>query len=527
MSFDQERTGKDEPDAARDDTPPAPPALSLEKSAPPAEPEPPTDALPEPPTDAVPEPVSDAVPTPAVSFAKRDIPGGGGTAGPAATAPTPTTVEPAVTAPAPANPWAAPAASPPAAPAASVPAAPGAPAAAPANPWAPTGVHQPWGNGAYPPGAVQVPGQFPGQVPGHPGFVGYPQPPRSLYTNGLAIAALVVSFLCYLGIIGIGLGIAALVQIKRTGERGKGMAVSAVVIGTVWLLLLVLAVTTGAFSGSYEEDAHPRGRATSTATHGAGGTGLSPLSPLNLNIGDCANLASRTATRKPDCSAPHNSEVFWAGVSTAKGGYPGEEALKDEADDLCSHHLDEYVMDTWSIPEATEYPFAYPDRESWNAVGGRRIVCFLKTDKSSTGSLRKDRSNLTSDQVQFLEATDQFDRLWIDEPDEDLDVADDPEAFRTWAGKLAVGADKQAAMLEAAHWAGVDKSTVTQLVKETKVAAQHFRAAAAAKDSGTVEDEMRTAHGHLGDEYILDLRRALKLATQDEEPVKHPSDQLV
>ncbi|MFD7730660.1 DUF4190 domain-containing protein [Kitasatospora phosalacinea] len=376
-----------------------------------------------------------------------------------------------------------------------------------------------------------MPGQVPGPVgmPGYPGYPGYPQPPRSLYNNGLAIAALVVSFLCYLGIIGIGLGIAALVQIKRTGERGKAMAVSAIVIGTVWLLLLVLAIVGGAFSDGYEDgrNSSSGGHPSAAATHHTGGGELSPLSPLQLNIGDCANLVAKTAVKRPDCSALHDAEVFWSGASASQGGYPGEKALKDEADELCSHHLDEYVMDTWSIPETTDFPFAYPDRDTWDVVGGRRIVCFLKSKDPATSSMRKDRSNLTSDQVQFLEATDQFDRLWIDEPDEDLDVADDPEAFRTWAGQLAVGADKQVTMLEAAHWTNVDKSTVTQLVKETKVAAQHFRAAAAAKDSDTIADEISTAHEHLGDDYILDLRRALKLATADEEPVKSPSGQLV
>ncbi|WP_158715367.1 DUF4190 domain-containing protein, partial [Kitasatospora phosalacinea] len=397
--------------------------------------------------------------------------------------------------------------------------------AAPANPWAPAGVHQPWGSGAYPPGAAQVPGQAPG-YPGYPGaWPGYPQPPRSLYNNGLAIAALVVSFLCYLGIVGIGLGIAALVQIKRTGERGKAMAVSAIVIGTVWLLLLVLAIVGGAFADEYEDDGDSS--PGSSATHHAGGSELSPLSPLQLNIGDCANLTGMIASKKPDCSALHDAEVFWSGASASQGGYPGEKVLKDEADELCSHHLDEYVMDTWSIPETTDFPFAYPDRDTWDVVGGRRIVCFLKSEDPVTSSMRKDRSNLTSDQVQFLEATDQFDRLWIDEPDEDLEVADDPEAFRTWAGKLAAGADKQAAMLKAAHWSNVDKSTVTRLAEETEVAARHFRAAAAAKDSDTIEEEISTAHEHLGDDDILALRRALKLATADEGPVKDPSDQLV
>ncbi|MFE1316812.1 DUF4190 domain-containing protein [Kitasatospora phosalacinea] len=560
MSFDQERTGKDEPDAARDDTPTAPPALSLEKTAPDAEP------------DGEPEPAPE--PVPAVSFTKRDIPGdgdsdgdGAGDATEAAQAPAspwarPTGATPSAAVPAPAaaadpapaaNPWARPTGSAPSeAPPAPIPApaptpaapvnpwaapapgqAPAAPAAdagpgvpvAPANPWAPAGVHQPWGSGAYPPGAVQVPGQ----VPGYSGYPGYPQPPRSLYNNGLAIAALVVSFLCYLGIVSIGLGIAALVQIKRTGERGKAMAVSAIAIGTVWLLLLVLAIVAGAFSDGYEDDSDSSsgGYPTAVATHHAGGDELSELSPLQLNIGDCANLTGKIAVKKPDCSALHDAEVFWSGASASQGGYPGEKVLKDEADDLCSHHLDEYVMDTWSIPETTDFPFAYPDRDTWDVVGGRRIVCFLKSEDPSTSSMRKDRSNLTSDQVQFLAATDQFDRLWIDEPDEDLEVSDDPEAFRTWAGKLAVGADKQVAMLEAAHWTDVDKSTVTQLVKETKVAAQHFRAAAAAKDSDTIEEEISTAHEHLGDDYIHDLRSALKLATADEEPTKAPSGQLV
>ncbi|MFB7944798.1 DUF4190 domain-containing protein [Kitasatospora phosalacinea] len=569
MSFDQERTGKDEPDAARHDAPPAPPALSLEKTAPDAEP------------DVEPEPE----PGPAVSFAKRAIPGDGdgdvdsdgdGDAAEAAQAPanpwarpagsTPSEAPPAVPVPAPApaagpapaeaaDPWAKPAApapseAPPATPApAPVPAptpagpvnpwaapapgpVPAAPAAAagqgapvaPANPWAPTGVHQPWGNGAYPPGAVQAPGQVPGPG-GMPGYPGYPQPPRSLYNNGLAIAALVVSFLCYLGIIAIGLGIAALVQIKRTGERGKAMAVSAIVIGTVWLLLLVLAIVAGAFADGYEDDSDSSG-GRGTATHYAGG-GLPPLSPLHLNIGDCADLTGRTAAEEAGCSSLHDAEVFWAGASASQGDYPGEKVLRDEANELCSHHLDEYVMDTWSIPETTDFQSAYPQRGTWDAIGGRRIVCFLKSEDPTAGSMRKDRSNLTSDQVQFLEATNQFDRLWIDEPDEDLDVADDPEAFRTWAGQLAVGADKQVAMLEAAHWTDVDKSTVNQLVKETEVAARHFRAAAAARDSVTIEDEISTAHEHLGDDYIHDLRRALKLTTADEGPVKDPSGQLV
>ncbi|MGW4809884.1 DUF4190 domain-containing protein [Kitasatospora sp. NPDC004272] len=535
MPFDQERPGNDGPDGARDDAPPAPPAppaLSLEKPAP--------------------------APAPAaVSFAKPGISGGddsgraaddtgtdtgtdtdtdGGTdaARPAAQeapaapapAPAPTTVEAAVPAPvtvpapaavpAAANPWAAPTgATPPGAPQPpGVPQAPAGPAAA-ANPWAPTGFHQPWGNGTAPPpqqGAPQYPGQY-----GMPGYPVYQQPSRAGYTNGLAIATLVVSFLCYLGIIAIGLGVAALVQIKRTGERGKGLAVSGIVIGAVWLLLLVLGIVGNTVYF------HTDTRGGSSGSSG----GLAPDSALRLNAGDCADLRFDTAVKKSDCSVPHNAEAFWSSVSTTTGGYPGARKLEEEAKQLCSQHLDQYVMDLWSIPDTTGMPASYPDRETWNEVGGRQIVCYLKSSKPTTGSLRKDRSNLTSDQVQFLEATNQLDRLWIDAPDEDLDVADDPEAFRAWARKLAAGADAQSSALGTAHWRGVDQATVSRLVQETAVASQHFRAAAVAQDSGTVEDELSTGYQHLGEEYVIDLRRALELTTQDEEPGKPSSGQVV
>lgn len=50
-----------------------------------------------------------------------------------------------------------------------------------------------------------------------------PRPPAAV--NGVAIAALVFGILCFLPAVGLVLGVVALLQIKRRGERGKGMAV--------------------------------------------------------------------------------------------------------------------------------------------------------------------------------------------------------------------------------------------------------------------------------------------------------------
>ncbi|WP_051451413.1 DUF4190 domain-containing protein [Actinospica robiniae] len=79
---------------------------------------------------------------------------------------------------------------------------------------------------------------------------GFPQTPG---TNGLAVAAMVCGlcgFLCLIpGIVGVILGAVSLPQIKRSGQSGRGMAITGIVAGAVWIigfvLLIVLSHTGG------------------------------------------------------------------------------------------------------------------------------------------------------------------------------------------------------------------------------------------------------------------------------------------
>ncbi|MBU9766233.1 DUF4190 domain-containing protein [Mycobacterium sp. TNTM28] len=134
-----------------------------------------------------------------------------------------------------------------------------------------------------PPGYLPSFGADPGYPPPPPGFPppgfppppGYPPPPGfgmpgpypvgyhtapGAVTNNLAIGSLVASilslpllFMCALGLlaafVGVGLGIAALGQIKQRGEQGHGLAVAGIVVGAIgivlnggWLLLFVAAL---------------------------------------------------------------------------------------------------------------------------------------------------------------------------------------------------------------------------------------------------------------------------------------------
>ncbi|WP_144762799.1 DUF4190 domain-containing protein [Curtobacterium sp. 9128] len=69
--------------------------------------------------------------------------------------------------------------------------------------------------------------------------------------NTMAIAGFVVAFVA--GLVGVVLSVIALVQIRRTGEHGRGLAIAGIVVGGFWFAALggallvhaVVAVTHG------------------------------------------------------------------------------------------------------------------------------------------------------------------------------------------------------------------------------------------------------------------------------------------
>ena len=84
-------------------------------------------------------------------------------------------------------------------------------------------------------------------TPPHPGYgpPGYP-PPYGYRppTNTMAILSLVFAFV--FAPVGLGLGIAARRQIRRTNEQGDGLALAAIIIGGiatgVFVLMIVVLV---------------------------------------------------------------------------------------------------------------------------------------------------------------------------------------------------------------------------------------------------------------------------------------------
>ncbi|MDH6133613.1 hypothetical protein P3T37_003009 [Kitasatospora sp. MAA4] len=107
------------------------------------------------------------------------------------------------------------------------------PWAAPGTPGAPYG--PPPGAGQYPHPSAQV-GPYPYPSDGRPVVEG---------TNGLAITSLVTGVTCCLWPAALGFGIAALVQLRRRRQRGIGLAIAGVVLGTLGLIAGTMSAVYG------------------------------------------------------------------------------------------------------------------------------------------------------------------------------------------------------------------------------------------------------------------------------------------
>ncbi|MDP5228721.1 MULTISPECIES: DUF4190 domain-containing protein [Arthrobacter] len=66
--------------------------------------------------------------------------------------------------------------------------------------------------------------------------------PQKSGTNVLAILSLIGAFI--INIVGVILGIIALVQIKRTGQRGKGLAIAGIVIGALSIIIGIVVMVS-------------------------------------------------------------------------------------------------------------------------------------------------------------------------------------------------------------------------------------------------------------------------------------------
>lgn len=211
------------------------------------------------------------------------------------------------------------------------------------------------------------------QEPGYPRPYGYGYGyPGALQdkTNALAIAALVTGLSgLFFGItapIAIGLGIAALVQIKKRRESGTGQAVAGLVIGSLvttgWAILLVIIFALD-WTGSGEEYyGAPPPTSSVPATY-----------VDELAVGECFDeVGSDDEVEREVCLEPHDAEMFAVETLPAQA-WPGESAVVKASEATCDKAFLAYVgIEIGKSRLDTD--FWYPDSASWDE-GDRKVLC--------------------------------------------------------------------------------------------------------------------------------------------------------
>ncbi|KAB1987826.1 DUF4190 domain-containing protein [Streptomyces triticiradicis] len=365
-----------------------------------------------------------------------------------------------------------------------------------------TAPQDPYQQGPYRQGSYQ---QGPYAGPYQPWGQGYSPYNRPVPFNGLAIAALVLGILCFLPAVGLVLGTVALLQIKKRGERGKGMAVAGMVLSSIGVVLLALMVATGGARDFWD--------GFKGAADDSGGSAFS------LHKGECFDTPGGTLEGVAydvdvvPCAGKHDAEVF-AEARAHGGSYPGDSAVSDQAGDMCYTLTDTYAMDGWAVPDDVDVYYFTPTRQSWS-TGDREITCmFGNTDEHGTltGSLRKDATTLDADQLAYLEAVRILNRAMDTAPDEEY-VEDDLPGHKRWAIRVGGALTKQAGLLRVHAFAPAASERVAVLIKDLERSREEWAKAAAAPDADTFYAHYEKALKLLDPEKTVTTRKALGLAT--------------
>ncbi|MCX4988697.1 DUF4190 domain-containing protein [Streptomyces sp. NBC_00638] len=394
----------------------------------------------------------------------------------------------------------------------------------PPGPQQPEGPYPPPGT---PPGAQGTPGAFPPPYPHVPDprgpYQGGPHqqspygPPyqpwgqgyspynRPVPVNGLAIAALVLGILCFVPAVGLVLGIVALVQIKKRGERGKGMAVGGMVMSSIGIGLLALVVATGGardFWDGFQGAANDSGSAA-----------------FSLEVGECFDSLNGSLrglafdVDKVPCSGEHEAEVF-AEFAMGDGDYPGDSVLADEADRRCYREQSGYAMDSWAVPDNVDVYSFTPTSQSWRR-GDREVSClFGNTDErgSLTGSLRNDQLTLDPDQYSYLSSARAINNVLAGAPEAES-VEDDLPGYKKWAASVSEIVAWQADGLPVRTFAPAARGPVAALVKDMTLSAKEWAKASDARDADAFYAHYEKAAKLIDPRKTVTTRKALGLAT--------------
>ncbi|QES43605.1 hypothetical protein DEJ49_23800 [Streptomyces venezuelae] len=355
---------------------------------------------------------------------------------------------------------------------------------------------------------VDIPPPPHGQLPYRPWpgpYSPYSRPP----VNGFAIASLVFGIFCFVPAVGLVLGLVGLAQIKKKGERGKGLAIAGSILSVVGIVLLVLSVATGAardFAEGFKDAARE-------SRYSGDGFPVDKGGCFDAPDGEIDSMKYTGQVDEVPCSGKHDGEVF-ASFRVTNKEYPGEDAMIDLAESKCTDLQWAYVMDTWADFDGAQIYYFMPDRTTWRH-GDRHGTCIfgaMDPEEPLEGSMRSDATTLDADQLAYVKADRAVDEVYMDAPATER-FEDDLEGHKKWAARVDKALAEQARQLRAHDWPTGTQKHIDKLVAEIEKGRKEWAKAAEASDADTFNKHYVAGFQKMGDKSAVPARRSLHLGT--------------
>jgi len=172
--------------------------------------------------------------------------------------------------------------------------------------------------------------------------------------------------------VAVGAGITALVQIRRRGQSGTGLAIAGIVVSSGWVVIGVVAAAVAVFG-----------------TSGSGGDLGRVADAGSASVSDCLRQpdGDGSVATQVDCATSHDAEVFLV-QGLGETGWPGYDTIDGRADDVCYAGFDSYVGTSYD-DSSYDYGYFLPDQGEWES-GEHRVVCVVLQGDADTlrGSVR-------------------------------------------------------------------------------------------------------------------------------------------
>lgn len=359
-------------------------------------------------------------------------------------------------------------------------------------------------------------GQTPPNPYGYPPYgyppygYGYPQPPAG--TNGLAIAALVLGicgFLLATPIIGLIFGIVSLSAVKKSGQKGKGLAISGIVLSSAWIAIFATFITIGVVTRP-----DPVRRDANGTVVGPGTVSVFALHPkdcFTLPHGVIGSTGTKTSTLKVvPCSTAHDSESIGS-FTVAESSLPAADDLHTESTKQCVQRLNASIPDPASLPTGSRMEYLYPDQRAWDN-GQRHVMCFVQFPAATmTQSVCRDPSSYTTDQMLFLDAYDPVSEAVgaLSETPKSADIS----VLQQRAADIVHAVQDEEAGLKAQRWPAEVQPAVDALIANHDAAARIWSQVEGSSDSATFFDGARRAYAAFSVTDLVAVRDALGLTT--------------